>query len=151
MYGSWVVVPQKRSSKQLDEPRPPYTTIASVMNNLKRKGYLNAEQHGLTYHFSPRIGQSEYKSDFMRSFVGNYFKNSFREMVSFFCERRGSLSWRFERNYQWDRKRQRLSLSGEGRTPTEQTDIIYLKYNIQSHVFFEVKYSIYHPICFFIS
>ena len=29
--------------------------IASVMNNLKRKGYLNAEQHGLTYHFSPRI------------------------------------------------------------------------------------------------
>jgi transcriptional regulator, blaI/mecI/copY family len=76
----------KEILQQLDEPRPPYTTIASVMNNLKRKGYLNAEQHGLTYHFSPRIGQSEYKSDFMRSFVGNYFKNSFREMVSFFAK-----------------------------------------------------------------
>ena len=76
----------KEILQQLDEPRPPYTTIASVMNNLKRKGYLNAEQHGLTYHFSPRIAQSEYKSDFMRSFVGNYFKNSFREMVSFFAK-----------------------------------------------------------------
>ena len=76
----------KEILQQLDEPRPPYTTIASVMNNLKRKGYLNAEQHGLTYHFSPRIDQSEYKSDFMRSFVGNYFKNSFREMVSFFAK-----------------------------------------------------------------
>ena len=76
----------KEILQQLDEPRPPYTTIASVMNNLKRKGDLNAEQHGLTYHFSPRIAQSEYKSDFMRSFVGNYFKNSFREMVSFFAK-----------------------------------------------------------------
>ena len=33
--------------QQLEEPKPPYTTIASVMNNLKRKGYLVAKQHGL--------------------------------------------------------------------------------------------------------
>ena len=76
----------KEILQQLPEPRPPYTTIASVVNNLKRKGYLNAEQRGLTYHFTPRIAQSAYKSDFMRNFVSNYFKNSFREMVSFFAK-----------------------------------------------------------------
>ena len=63
--------------QQLEEPKPPYTTVASVMNNLKRKGYIAAKQHGLVYHF---------KSDFMSNFVGNYFKNSFREMVSFFAK-----------------------------------------------------------------
>lgn len=76
----------KEVLQQLDEPHPPYTTVASVMNNLKRKGYVAAEQHGLTYHFIPKIEQSAYKADFMRGFVGKYFKNSFREMVSFFAK-----------------------------------------------------------------
>lgn len=40
----------KEILQQLPEPHPPYTTTASVVNNLKRKGYLNAEQRGLTYH-----------------------------------------------------------------------------------------------------
>lgn len=73
--------------QQLEEPKPPYTTIASVMNNLKRKGYLVAKQHGLVYHFTPKIAQTDYKADFMSNFVGNYFKNSFREMVSFFAKK----------------------------------------------------------------
>ena len=33
--------------QELEEPKPPYTTVASIMNNLKRKGYVVAEQHGL--------------------------------------------------------------------------------------------------------
>lgn len=73
--------------QQLEEPKPPYTTIASVMNNLKRKGYLVAKQHGLVYHFTQKIAQTDYKADFMSNFVGNYFKNSFREMVSFFAKK----------------------------------------------------------------
>ena len=46
------------------------------MNNLKRKGYVVAEQHGLTYHFVPKIEQSKYKADFMKGFVDKYFKSS---------------------------------------------------------------------------
>ena len=34
--------------QKLEDPKPPYTTVASIMNNLKRKGYVVAEQHGLT-------------------------------------------------------------------------------------------------------
>ena len=30
------------------EPKPPYTTVASIINNLKRKGYLQAERFGNT-------------------------------------------------------------------------------------------------------
>ncbi len=76
----------KEVLNELDDPKPPYTTLASVINNLKRKGFLNAKQKGLTYHYSPKIAKTEYKADFMKGFVGNYFKNSFREMVSFFAK-----------------------------------------------------------------
>lgn len=68
------------------EPQPPYTTVASIVNNLKRKGYVNAKRFGNTYIYSPAVKQNEYKRNFMRGIVRNYFANSYKEMVSFFAE-----------------------------------------------------------------
>lgn len=76
----------KQILAQLDDPKPPYTTLASTVNNLKRKGYVQAAQAGITYIYSPTIEQSDYKRTFMKGFVSDYFKNSFREMVSFFAK-----------------------------------------------------------------
>ena len=33
------------------EPQPPYTTVASIVNNLKRKGYVEAKRYGNTYNW----------------------------------------------------------------------------------------------------
>lgn len=71
---------------KMPPPPPPYTTLASTFNKLKAKGYLKAEQNGLTYTFTPLIKQAEYKKNFMTRFVENYFKDSFQEMVSFFAK-----------------------------------------------------------------
>lgn len=71
--------------KRYPEPQPPYTTIASIVNNLKRKGYLEAKRYGNTYMYTPIILQSEYKRKFMGGVVQNYFSNSYKEMVSFFA------------------------------------------------------------------
>ncbi len=71
---------------KMPPPPPPYTTLASTFNKLKAKGYLKAEQNGLTYTFTPFIKQAEYKKNFMTRFVENYFKDSFQEMVSFFAK-----------------------------------------------------------------
>lgn len=68
------------------EPQPPYTTVASIVNNLKRKGYVAAKRLGNTYQYSPLIKQSEYKRTFMGGVVRNYFANSYKEMVSFFAQ-----------------------------------------------------------------
>ena len=35
------------------EPRPPYTTLASIVNNLKRKGYVTAVVLEIPIFFSP--------------------------------------------------------------------------------------------------
>lgn len=68
------------------EPQPPYTTVASIVNNLKRKGYVSAKRYGNTYLYTPTIKQSEYKRHFVGSVVRNYFANSYKEMVSFFAK-----------------------------------------------------------------
>ena len=68
------------------EPRPPYTTVASIVTNLKHKGYVKAKRVGNTYQYTPLIRQSEYKRTFMGGFVLNYFANSYKEMVSFFAK-----------------------------------------------------------------
>ena len=59
------------------QPAPPYTTVASIVKNLERKGYVTSKRVGNTY---------EYIRHFMSSVVRNYFENSYKEMVSFFAK-----------------------------------------------------------------
>ena len=69
----------------MPSPHPPYTTLASVVNNLKRKEYVLQERKGNTYVYAPAIKESDYKRHFMAGFVHDYFRNSFKAMVSFFA------------------------------------------------------------------
>lgn len=68
------------------EPVPPYTTVASIVKNLERKGYVKAKRVGNTYLYTPAIRETEYKRHFMSGVVRNYFENSYKEMVSFFAK-----------------------------------------------------------------
>ena len=71
---------------QLPSPTPPYTTVASVVGNLKRKGYVAAQRKGNGFEDMPAVKEKDYKRHFVSGFVRDYFKNSFREMVSFFAQ-----------------------------------------------------------------
>lgn len=64
----------------------PYTTLASTIKNLEKKGYVAHERHANANKYIPRISQTDYKRSFMSSFVGEYFGNSYKDMVSFFAE-----------------------------------------------------------------
>jgi len=73
--------------QRMDEPRPPYTTVASIVKNLERKGYVKGTRYGNTSEYSPIMDEHDYKSKFMSGIVQNYFENSYKEMVSFFVEK----------------------------------------------------------------
>lgn len=68
-----------------EEPVPPYTTLASVVKNLERKGYVKARRVGNTYLYSPQVSIDEYKSTSLGRMVQSYFRNSYKELVSFFA------------------------------------------------------------------
>jgi BlaI family penicillinase repressor len=69
---------------QMPDPKPPYTTLASTIKNLEKKGYVNSRLFGNTYLYKPIVSAEEYKHQFMHGFVQNYFNNSYKEMVNFF-------------------------------------------------------------------
>ena len=63
---------------EMPEPKPPYTSVASVVRNLEKKKFLS---HVL-------VKESDYKRSFMNGVVSNYFTGSYKEMVSFFVRDR---------------------------------------------------------------
>ena len=67
---------------------PPYTTIASVIKNLEKKGYLSSRLVGNAYLYKPAVSEAEYKKKFMGSVVKEYFDNSYKELVNFFVEQK---------------------------------------------------------------
>ena len=70
-----------------DEPRPPYTTVASIVKNLERKGFVTARRYGNTYVYTPAVDENDYKNRFLSGVVRNYFADSYKEMVTFFAEK----------------------------------------------------------------
>lgn len=77
----------KTFMEKLDEPAP-YTTIASVIKNLEKKGYLSSRLVGNAYLYKPDVSEAEYKKKFMGSVVKEYFDNSYKELVNFFVEQK---------------------------------------------------------------
>lgn len=69
------------------EPQPPYTTLASIVKNLERKGYLFSRRYGNTYEYTPRVAEEEYKNKFLSGIVEHYFENSYQDMVTFFAKK----------------------------------------------------------------
>ena len=60
---------------EMPDPKPPYTSVASVVRNLEKKKYVTPKK-------------AEYKRTFMSNVVQNYFTGSYKEMVSFFVRDR---------------------------------------------------------------
>jgi BlaI family transcriptional regulator, penicillinase repressor len=70
----------------MEEPGPPYTTLASTIKNLEKKGYLSSRLIGSAYLYKVLISEEEYKRKFMSGFVKDYFANSYKELVNFFVK-----------------------------------------------------------------
>ena len=64
----------------------PYTTLASTLKNLQRKGYVKAVRYANAYRYEPLLTDEDYKKMFMSGFVSDYFKNSYQELVRFFAK-----------------------------------------------------------------
>lgn len=71
---------------EMKEPKPPYTTVASIVRNLEQKGYLKSKKYANVYVYSPQVEEDEYKKVFMSGIVKSYFENSYKELVSFFVK-----------------------------------------------------------------
>src|SRR5512145_244457 len=65
--------------------KPHINTISSLIRSLESKGYVDHKAYGNTYEYYPIISKSDYTSQFLSNFIGNYFEDSYKEVVSFFA------------------------------------------------------------------
>ena len=71
---------------KLPKPKPAYNTVSTIVRILERKGFVAHKAFGKTHRYYPIVQKEDYTKVHMKSFVKNYFSNSFEQMVSFFAK-----------------------------------------------------------------
>jgi len=71
--------------EQFDQPKPAYTTVATVLTVLEKKGFVEKRKIGNTNLFIPAISKAEYTKLQFTSLLKNYFSGSFPKMATFFA------------------------------------------------------------------
>ena len=66
--------------------RPPYTTLASTLRNLERKGYVRSEKLGNSFRFVPVVTADDYQRRSLGTLVKQHFQDSYKDLVSFFAQ-----------------------------------------------------------------
>lgn len=74
--------------ERLPDPKPAYNTVSTIVRILERKGFVGHEAFGKTHRYHPLVAKEDYTQAFLKSFVRNYFDNSYQELVSFFAKDR---------------------------------------------------------------
>ncbi|MES1224208.1 MAG: BlaI/MecI/CopY family transcriptional regulator, partial [Bacteroidota bacterium] len=69
----------------MEEPVPPYTTLASTIKNLDKKKYVSVRLIGNMYLYKPAVTEEEYKNQSLTNMVKNHFDNSYKDLVAFFA------------------------------------------------------------------
>ena len=69
-----------------DEPKPAYTTVATVLSVLEKKGVVARKKVGNVNQFLPEISKKEYTGFQFKSLLSDYFNGSFPKMATFFAK-----------------------------------------------------------------
>lgn len=70
----------------LPDPKPAYNTVSTIVRILEKKGFVGYVAFGKTHEYFPIVQKKDYTKAFLKNFVGGYFSNSYKQMVSFFAQ-----------------------------------------------------------------
>ncbi|GHT78835.1 transcriptional regulator [Bacteroidia bacterium] len=72
--------------EQYSEPKPPYTTLSSIIKKLESKKFVKSHVRGISREYHPLVDEAEYRKQSINGFVKNFFDNSYSDVVSFFAK-----------------------------------------------------------------
>ena len=73
--------------EKMTEPKPPHSTISSIIRILEKKGAVDHKAYGRTYEYFPLVTRDEYSAGSIDRLAKDYFGGSLRKMVSFLVQR----------------------------------------------------------------
>jgi predicted transcriptional regulator len=71
---------------EIEDDKPHYNTLSTIIRNLEDKGYVGHNAYGNTHQYFPVVSKEEYRKGFMSNAIENYFNNSYKSMISFFAK-----------------------------------------------------------------
>ncbi len=74
----------KEVLNHLEEPIPPYTTIASIVGNLESKGYLKGEKKGRRYEYTIIHSAEDYSQQTVGKLIDNGLTAGYKDLVQQF-------------------------------------------------------------------
>ncbi len=69
----------------MDEPKPAYNTVSTIVRILEKKGFVSHKAYGKTYEYFAVVEKEEYTRTYMNNVLKNFFNGSFSSMVNFFA------------------------------------------------------------------
>lgn len=71
---------------QMEEPKPPYTTVSSIVRLLEKKGYVDHKAYGKTHVYFPTIPQGLYRKKTFNKMINHFFEGSVSNVLSFLAQ-----------------------------------------------------------------
>lgn len=71
---------------QFPNPKPPYTTVSSIIRILESKGYVTHKAYGKTHEYTPTISRGLYKKTILKNMISHFFDGSLDKVVSFMAK-----------------------------------------------------------------
>ena len=69
--------------EKMEEPRPPHSTISSIIRILESKGFVTHKTYGRTHEYYAAVDKKAYTKFSLKKLVSHYFEGSMNELVSF--------------------------------------------------------------------
>ncbi|TYP77223.1 BlaI/MecI/CopY family transcriptional regulator [Aquimarina intermedia] len=82
--------------EQMEEPKPAYNTISTIIRILENKGFVSHRKQGKGYTYFPTLKKEEYSNQSINKLMDSYFNGSFENMVSFFVKKNNMSLKEFE-------------------------------------------------------
>jgi len=77
---------------RLPDPKPAYTTVATIINTLIKEGFVRFNQYGKLREYYPAVTRNTYFARQVKGIVNNFFNHSYSQFASTFTEDNLSLT-----------------------------------------------------------
>ncbi|MCG8573861.1 MAG: BlaI/MecI/CopY family transcriptional regulator [Flavobacteriales bacterium] len=75
--------------EQLNDPKPAYNTVLTVIRVLVQKGFVKFDTFGKSNQYYPTISKEDYSAQQLKTLKQNYFNDSNAQLLSFFVKENG--------------------------------------------------------------
>jgi len=71
---------------EMEEPKPPYNTISSVVRILEKRGFLGFRSFGKSHMYFPIIEKKSYRKHAFKTMMKGYFEGSYKNVISYLID-----------------------------------------------------------------